>query len=271
MTLDRTVGARKAPSQACSTHPMCQPFREISPPATVVRRPSNSPVGAGYMLEALAWAGPYHKPPFAAVQAARIVATDWRPASERCTVAPSLEPAGATVGPRLLQMPTPVPCTAGQSPRGPGPARVASVPPGSALPLRVAPILPPCDPRSASLSGRDACCLRRRWCGQVLGRPRISQSSSTGVTPGGLCSRGTELWVRHAPPTPGSHVVLGLLCWRQAPPTSPPKCEASLVCSRADASRPRVHPRHVATRAFQPPRVHLTVGFDGHPRSAPAA
>jgi hypothetical protein len=76
------------------------------------------------MLEALAWAGPYHKPPFAAVQAARIVATDWRPASERCTVAPSLEPAGATVGPRLLQMPTPVPCTAGQSPRGPGPARV---------------------------------------------------------------------------------------------------------------------------------------------------
>ena len=147
----------------------------------------------------------------------------------------------------------------------------ASVPPGSALPLRVAPILPPCDPRSASLSGRDARCLRRRWCGQVLGRPRISQSSSTGVTPGGLCSRGTELWVRHAPPTPGSHVVLGLLCWRQAPPTSPPKCEASLVCSRADASRPRVHPRHVATRAFQPPRVHLTVGFDGHPRSAPAA
>ena len=223
------------------------------------------------MLEALAWAGPYHKPPFAALQAARIVATDWRSASERCTVAPSLEPAGATVGPRLLQMPTPVPCTAGQSPRGPGPARVASVPPGSALPLRVAPILPPCDPRSASLSGRDACCLRRRWCGQVLGRPRISQSSSTGVTPGGLCSRGTELWVRHAPPTPGSHVVLGLLCWRQAPPTSPPKCEASLVCSRADASRPRVHPRHVATRAFQPPRVHLTVGFDGHPRSAPAA
>ena len=74
------------------------------------------------MPEALAWAGPYHKPPFAALQAARIVATDWRSASERCTVAPSLEPAGATVGPRLLQMPTPVPCTAGQSPRGPGPA-----------------------------------------------------------------------------------------------------------------------------------------------------
>ena len=47
--LDRTVGARKAPSQACSTHPMCQPFRDIYPPATVVRRPSNSPVGAEYM------------------------------------------------------------------------------------------------------------------------------------------------------------------------------------------------------------------------------
>ena len=52
---------------------------------------------------------------------------------------------------------------------------------------------------------------------------------------------------------------------------APPRCEASLVCSRAGASRPRVHPRHVATRAFQPPRVHLTVGFDGHPRYDPAA
>jgi hypothetical protein len=35
-------------------------------------------VEVGYMPEALARAGPYPKPPFAAVQAARIVATDWR-------------------------------------------------------------------------------------------------------------------------------------------------------------------------------------------------
>ena len=210
-------------------HPMCQPFREISPPETVVRRPSNSPVGAGYMLEALAWAGPYHnlKPPFAALRAARIVATDWRPAGGPLNVAPlpqgSLEPAGANGWPQVAAdaHASPVHCWA--KPPWPRARSRASVPPGSALPLRVAPILPPCDPRSASLSGRDARCLRRRWCGQVLGRPRISQSSSTGVTPGGLCSRGTELWVRHAPPTPGSHVVLGLLCWRQAPPTSPPQ------------------------------------------------
>ena len=43
------------------------------------------------MPEALARAGPYPKPPFAALQAARIVATDWRSASERHTVAPSLD------------------------------------------------------------------------------------------------------------------------------------------------------------------------------------
>jgi hypothetical protein len=66
------------------------------------------------MPEALAWAGPYHKPPFAALQAARIVATDWRSASERCTVAPSPDGTcrGATVGSRSLQTPTPVHCWA---------------------------------------------------------------------------------------------------------------------------------------------------------------
>ena len=118
------MGACKASSLARSTHPKCYHSETYSPRTTVVRRPSNSPVEAGYMLEALARAGPYPKPPFAALQAARIVATDWRSASERHTVAPSLEPAGATVGTRLLRTPTPVPCTAGRSPRDPGPARV---------------------------------------------------------------------------------------------------------------------------------------------------
>ena len=68
------------------------------------------------MPEALAWAGPYHKPPFAALQAARIVATDWRSASERCTVAPSPDGTAAAVRrlapDRSLQTPTPVHCWA---------------------------------------------------------------------------------------------------------------------------------------------------------------
>ena len=90
------MGACRASSLARSTHPKCYNSETYSPRTTVVRRPSNSPVEAGYMPEALARAGPYPKPPFAALQAARIVATDWRSASERHTVAPSLEPAGAT-------------------------------------------------------------------------------------------------------------------------------------------------------------------------------
>ena len=58
------MGARK-PLHRPAPHIPCADDPEIYPPAaTVVRRPSNSPVGAGYMPEALAWAGPYHKPPF---------------------------------------------------------------------------------------------------------------------------------------------------------------------------------------------------------------
>ena len=73
------MGACMASSLARPAHVPSATIPRYTPPA---RRwfvgPEIPPLKRGYMPEALARAGPYPKPPFAAVQAARIVATDWR-------------------------------------------------------------------------------------------------------------------------------------------------------------------------------------------------
>ena len=53
------MGACKASSLARPTRPKCYNSETFPPRTTVVRRPSNSPVEAGYVPEALARAGPY--------------------------------------------------------------------------------------------------------------------------------------------------------------------------------------------------------------------
>ena len=172
------MGARKplhrpAPHIPCANHPEIYPPQRrwfVAPAIPPLVRDTCRKLspGRGRIISRLS-------PPY------RLRAS-WRPTGVRpLNVAPlpqAWSPPVRRLAPGCCRCPRRSRALLGEAPVTPG-LLVCACPAGvGASPLRVAPILPPCDPRSASLSGRDACCLRRRWCGQERGRCRRLSSRS---------------------------------------------------------------------------------------------